>query len=191
MLHLTKALRHATDFSPPRGSLLNPNRRSDCNRVGNSHFRSSLFRSKLLSLKSESLFKKEWHEWFTHFLRANRTFALKKQVICPPKFVVFAMFFLQFFTAFPICMPKSESLPSLFAPSLFFKEWIAILLFCTQKTSDTHKKPKSEFPTLDLKLLWQSWQWNNVYHLPHISDPAVGELLQAIALAGTLWAGKQ
>ena len=61
--------------------------------------------------------------------------------------------------------------------------------FAHTKTKDLHKKPKSEFPTLDLKLLWESWQWNNVslvYHLPHISDPAVGELLQAIALAGTL-----
>ena len=138
-------MRLATDFSPPRGSLLNPNRRSDCNRVGNSHFRSSLFRSKLLSLKSESLFKKEWHEWFTHFLRANRTFALKKQVICPPKFVVFAMFFLQFFTAFPICMPKSESLPSLFAPSLFFKEYFALLhtkiKWYAQKTKERIPNP--------------------------------------------------
>ena len=40
-------------------------------------------------------------------------------------------------------------------PSLFTKEWFAIfvermalLLFCSQKTSDSLKKPKTEFPTL-------------------------------------------
>ena len=38
------------------------------------------------------------------------------------KNLFFFIFFLQFFTAFPLFMPKSESLPSLFAQSLFFKE---------------------------------------------------------------------
>ena len=66
--------------------------------------------------------------------------------------------FWQFFTAFPICMPKSKSLRLLFAPMLFKKEqqerialekeWIAISLFHTQKTSDSQEKPKSKFPTL-------------------------------------------
>ena len=45
--------------------------------------------------------------------------------------------FLTAFTAFIIFMPRSESLPSLFSPSLFFTEWwerwIAILLVCSQK----------------------------------------------------------
>ena len=31
---------------------------------------------------------------------------------------------------------------------VLFQEWIAILIFCSQKTIDSLKKPKSEFPTL-------------------------------------------
>ena len=66
------------------------------------------------------------------------------------------------FTAFTLFMPKSESLPSLFTPSLFFKEGrqrftlIALYkratlsesLFRSQETSDSLEKPQVEFPTM-------------------------------------------
>ena len=51
-------------------------------------------------------------------LQENR---FQKWAICSKKFIFFVCFW-QFFTAFPLFMPKSESLPSLFAQSLFFKE---------------------------------------------------------------------
>ena len=55
-------------------------------------------------------------------------------------------------------MPKSEFLPSLFIKEqnsdLFFgKEGLTISLFRSQKTSDSLKKPKSEFPTLGIILM--------------------------------------
>ena len=74
--------------------------------------------------------------------------------------------FHSFLTVFPLFMPWSKSLPLLFAPSLFKKEWqeglalwkeqIAISLICSQNTSDSLKKPKSEVPTLTLsvKICW-------------------------------------
>ena len=91
-------------------------------------------------------------------------------------------YFLYVFLCFPLFMPKSKSLLSLFAPSFFFKErWerfaqvdlykratlskLLLLLFTKErpwairyfweqiallhtKTSNSLKKPKSEFPTL-------------------------------------------
>ena len=99
-----------------------------------------LFRSKSLSLKSdckqftlvalkkrvtmsESLFeRKEWLKWLARFLRAFRNFALKKWVICSKKNVVFFYVFHCFSPFIPF-MPKSKSLPFLFAPLLFKKEW--------------------------------------------------------------------
>ena len=58
----------------------------------------------------------EWAicSWFTLSLSKNEWFA-KKNVLFTPRF-------WQFFTAFPHFMPKSELLPLLCAPSLFFKE---------------------------------------------------------------------
>ena len=66
--------------------------------------------------------------------------------------------FWQFFTAFSLFMPKSKLLPSLFIKEqnsdLFFgKEGLTISLFRSQKTSDSLKKPKSEFPTLGIILM--------------------------------------
>ena len=158
-----------------------------------------------------SLFKKDQCQWFTReslFHSKNKErFARKKSYFSPC--------FLQFFTVFPLSMLKSDSLPSLFIPLLFFKEllwvnrsclslqksnheqialvalykrvawanrsccslncsccslqksgrslkksrrakernirfseWIALLLFRSQRTSDSLKKPNSEFPTL-------------------------------------------
>ena len=149
--------------------------------AGNSLFRSSLFTTMSDSLSS--LFKMSDHE------------LIAISLFCWKKFVFFTCFW-QFFTVFPLFMPKSESLPSLFVPLLFFKvrqnsccslqksdheqiaplaiykratvsnsipslftkelreqftlfqERIAILLFRSQKTSDSLEKPKSEFPTL-------------------------------------------
>ena len=37
-----------------------------------------------------------------------------------------------------------------------FQEWITLLVFSSQNTSNTLKKPKSEFPTLRVRLLWYS-----------------------------------
>ena len=89
-----------------------------------------------------------------------------------PKKLYFSPFFWQFFTTFPLFMPKSKSLLSLFAMSLFFKErWeqfalfhkrIAISLFCSQKTSDSLKKPKSEFPTVEKTEPSFTWPWDYV-----------------------------
>ena len=67
--------------------------------------------------------------------------------------IAFIACFWQFFSALPLFIPKNKLLPSLFAPSLFFKErpW-AICSFPkvnhSQKTSDSLWKPKSKFPTL-------------------------------------------
>ena len=106
--------------------------------------------------------------WFERIAFKNEQFAQKNS------------YFLYVFTAFPLFMPKSESLQLLFFqerrvwfslialykrstmsitfPSLFikelqtrfalFQEGIALSLFCSQKTSDSLEKPKSEFPTL-------------------------------------------
>ena len=83
--------------------------------------------------------------------------SLKKKLLCSPCF-----------TVFPIFMPTSELLPSLFTPILLYKramgaiysykraterfalgkERIVISLLCSQKTSDSNEKPKREFPTL-------------------------------------------
>ena len=61
------------------------------------------------------------------FFESESHFRSQKTSDLPPKICCVCHVFLQFFTAFPICMPKSESLPSLFAPSLFFKEYFALL----------------------------------------------------------------
>ena len=60
------------------------------------------------------------------------------------------LMFLTVFHCFSHCMPESESLPSLFAQLLFFKERQSDSLFRSQTKSDSHEKPKSEFPTLSL-----------------------------------------
>ena len=100
-----------------------------------------------------SLFKKELREWFTRdsskLLAKNERFARK---IC------FFWMFLQFFPCF---RPKIESFPSLLAQLICFKEqlerwerftlfckWIALSLFCSQKTSESLEKLMIKFPTL-------------------------------------------
>ena len=81
------------------------------------------------------------------------------RVIRSKKYSLFSPCFCQFFTAFPIFMPKSKLLPSIFTPSLFLKSdrsdlllkrvnrYFALLL---TKTSKMHEKPKSKFQTLDI-----------------------------------------
>ena len=108
-------------------------------------FRSSLFRSKSLFLKSNC----ERFALYRRVMRANWSrcslkksdvsdwlvicsFALKKRAICSIKFVFLTVFTLR-------------SIPH-------FQEGIAILLFRSQKTSDALEKTKSEFPTLQI---WQ------------------------------------
>ena len=68
----------------------------------------------------ELLFSKAWREWFINFLEQITLllFWTKKPSIPLKMFVAFNMFL----TGFPIFMPKSEALPSLFAPLLFWKE---------------------------------------------------------------------
>ena len=83
--------------------------------------------------------------------------------------------FLHVFTAFPLLIPKSESLLSLFSPSLFCKERLErfahIALYKKATMSEllfpsfAHKKrwkPKSEFPTLSK---WRLSYLNPVYGL--------------------------
>ena len=104
-----------------------------------------------------------------------------------PKKLYFSPFFWQFFTTFPLFMPKSKSLLSLFAMSLFFKErWeqfalfhkqIAISLFCSQKTSDSLKKPKSEFPTVEKTEPSFTWPWDYVYDTHSFEWPFLLKLL--------------
>ena len=113
-------------------------------------FRSSLFRSKSLSLKSDSL-----------------TVALKQRAIHSTKFVVFTMF-LTVFQCFSIFMPKSESLPLLFALSLFTKERrerfsLGKERFSISLTKNEQfaRKSKSEFHNPDIFL-------NNSAHSPYI-----------------------
>ena len=74
--------------------------------AGSSFFRSSLFATMSDSLSS--LFKMSDHE------------LIAISLFCWKKFVFFTCFW-QFFTVFLLFMPKSESLPSLFVPLLFFK----------------------------------------------------------------------
>ena len=89
------------------------------------------------------------------FSQANCSFAHKKRAIRSKKLYFLYVFdtFWQFFTVFPFLMPKSKLLPLLITkewPSLFtreqwerftlFHEWIAFLLFSSQKTSILLKK---------------------------------------------------
>ena len=112
------------------------------------------------------------------------SFALKKRAICCKKIRSFHNFFDSFFTVIPLFMLKSKSLPSLFAPFFVWKErqeqfsLFALykratvsdklppllkkeqnsesLVFCEQIaiTSDSLEKPKSEFPTLSVYIVW-------------------------------------
>ena len=69
---------------------------------------------------------KEWHEWSARFMRAKHTDALSlsKKEHFTQKILLFSLCFWHFFTAFPLFVPKSESLPSLFDPLSFFEEWM-------------------------------------------------------------------
>ena len=90
-------------------------------RVGNSLFRSLFFCSSLFALLLFTL-------WLSTLLlniaffkdMSDSLFCYKKRAIRSKIFVFFNMF-LTVFTAFPLFMPKSASLPSFFAPSLFLK----------------------------------------------------------------------
>ena len=64
--------------------------------------------------KSDCRSLKKKCEWFAR----NSSESLLKTSNLLEKIHIFRLLF----TAFPLFMPKSESLPSLFAPSLFFKE---------------------------------------------------------------------
>ena len=111
----------------------------------------TLLLKKLLSLQSD-------HERFAlvtrascSFLRANCTFAflLSKNEQFASKICCFRHVFDSFSLLFPVFCPRV----SLFCKErqegfAFGKEQIAILLFHSQKMSNLHKKPKSEFPTL-------------------------------------------
>ena len=114
-------------------------------------FRSSLFRSKSLFLKSNC----ERFALYRRVMRANWSrcslkksdvsdslvicvFALKKRAICSIKFV-----FLTVFTVFPLFMPKNESRLSLFAPSLFSKRESLFCSFAHKKRATRSKKQKA------------------------------------------------
>ena len=109
-------------------------------------------------------FKKEHRQWFaresSESLAKNMQFA-QKRIFC------------MFLTVFLPFMPKSESLPLLFAQSLFTKEWpwaicsrrswqksdgsdslffTSVSLFRSQKMSNSLEKQMSEFPTLSKTL---------------------------------------
>ena len=89
-------------------------------------------------------------------------------------------------------MSKSESLPLIFAPLLFFKEQqerfalekeqIAILLFWLQKTSDLHEEPKSKFPTLFLFLVDSVvfWYLKAVNGREHAGESDEGEEVPSV-----------
>ena len=78
----------------------------------------ALYKRAAMSKSLLSLFKKDQCQWFTReplfHSKKNERFARKKSYFSPC--------FLQFFTVFPLSMLKSDSLPSLFIPLLFFKE---------------------------------------------------------------------
>ena len=104
-----------------------------------------------MSKSLSSFVKKERLKWFARIILKREWFARKN--IC------------QFFTVFPLFMPKSESLQLLFAQSLFFKdqrEWftsVAIYkratvsnslffmsesLFCSQKRANRSKNRRAK-----------------------------------------------
>ena len=114
------------------------------------------------------------------FLRANRTFALSlsKNERLARKSSLFSPWLWQFFTAFPIYMPKSKSLPSLFALLLFTKErpWAirsrqslqksdgsesqlvkSKTLFRLQKTSDSHENQRANSQPWPLLLNFETF----------------------------------
>ena len=105
----------------------------------------------LLSDKRESLSKSDMRDLLVFLERI--TLSLLKNEPFAQQFSLFSPCFWQFFTAFPIFMPKRELLPLLFAPITFFKRATAVIRCCAlslTKKSDSHKSPKSKFPTLIL-----------------------------------------
>ena len=80
--------------------------------------------------------------WFATSLSKNQRLAQKKKIV---------VFTMTVFTAFSLFMPKSKSLLSLFALLLFTKKRLWAIHSChSLKKSDSLKKLKSEFPTLDI-----------------------------------------
>ena len=89
---------------------------------------------------------------------ANRS---QKRAICLKKFL-FLVVVDSFSLLSPFFMSKSESVPSLFAPSLFFT---SKSFFRSQKTSNSLEKPMSEFPTLltgELLGPTENWRWDHL-----------------------------
>ena len=92
------------------------------------------------------------HSWFEQIAHKNERFVWK--------YSYFLYVFDSLSLLFPFFMPKSKSLPLLFAQSLMtkkrgeqfalFHEQITLSLFRSQKTSHLLKKLMSEFPTLIL-----------------------------------------
>ena len=78
----------------------------------------ALYKRAAMSKSLLSLFKKDQCQWFTR----ESLFHSKKKERFARKKSYFSPCFLQFFTVVPLSMLKSDSLPSLFIPLLFFKE---------------------------------------------------------------------
>ena len=73
-----------------------------------------LYKRATMSKSISSLCKKERHEWFTHGSRESLSKTKN----------IFSFVFDSFSLLFPFFVPTSELLPSHFAKSLFFKEWL-------------------------------------------------------------------
>ena len=84
-------------------------KKSDCEQIALALFKKE---QPWPNCSCHSFKKRLWFQWIT----------LKKRAICSKKFVVFVCFW-QFVTVFPLFMARIESLPSLFAPSLFDSLW--------------------------------------------------------------------
>ena len=87
-------------------------------------------------------------KWITLMLfRFKKTSNLQDKIWCIHH--VFDSFSL----LFPFLCPRGNCSHCSSLPSLFLKErqqWFAVALFPSLKTSDSHKSPKSKFPTLIL-----------------------------------------
>ena len=129
-------------------------------KVGNSVFRT--FAPVALYVLKEQL---ERFAPFTFFVKSKGRECLSKE--WRERFASFKSNSLQicsFHNDFPLCMPKTKEQNALVAlckrwhsqqlllakraTRSLWKEWITLSRFRSQKTINSHKKPKSEFPTL-------------------------------------------
>ena len=145
-------------------------------------------RSLKTSDESESVFNKERREWFTRFLRTNRTFALSLSKI--ERFArnnsLFSPCFWQFFTAFPIVMPKSESLSikSIRERFALGKERIAILLFCSKTLAIRTKNLSANSQPCCSEGTGSKWlSWNSEFRY---FAPTLARLSEMICIWPTL-----